>query len=126
MITIGTKCTAELTVTDEKTAMAVGSGELQVLATPVMTALMEEAAYKSIKGFLKDGESSVGISLDIKHIAATPVGRRVRAESVVTAADERRVTFRVSAYDETGLIGEGTHCRAVIATERFLKKCSER
>ena len=114
--------TAELTVTEEVTAKAVGSGSLTVFSTPHMVALMEEAACRCIQDDLEDGQSSVGTKLDIAHVAATPIGMRVRAEAKLTAADGRRLTFAVSAFDDSGLIGEGTHERFIIFTEKFLGK----
>ena len=87
-----------------------------------MVALMEGAAYESIAPFLAEGESSVGTKMDVTHLSATPVGMSVRAESVVTAVEGRKVTFSITAYDEAGEIGRATHERVVIKTERFLEK----
>ena len=122
-IAIGTKGHAENTVTQKSTALAMGSGTLEVFATPCMAALMENAAERSIAPFLGEGQSSVGTALSITHERATPVGMKVWAESEVTAADGRRVSFSVEAYDERGLIGRGTHERFIIDSERFLAKC---
>ena len=123
MIPVGTKGSAETAVTKENCASSVGSGSLDVFATPCMTALMEQAAYTSLLPFLDAGQGTVGTKLDISHVSATPVGMKVRAESEVTAVDGKKISFRVAAYDETGLIGEGTHERFIIAEERFLQKC---
>ena len=87
-----------------------------------MVALMEGAAYESIAPYLAEGESSVGTKMDVTHLSATPVGMSVRAESVVTAVEGRKVTFSITAYDESGEIGKATHERVVIKTERFLEK----
>lgn len=106
----------------EDTAKVVGSGDLLVYATPCMVALMEGAAYESIAPFLAGDESSVGVSMNVAHTAATPVGMEVRAESVVTAVEGRKVTFEIVAYDEAGEIGRATHQRVIIKAERFLEK----
>lgn len=121
-IEIGTKMVAESTVTEERTAKAVGSGELSVYATPMMAALMEQAAYTAIAPLLPEGDSSVGCALNISHISATPVGLAVRAEAEVTAVEGKMIHFALKAYDEKGLIGEGTHVRAIVHTDRFVQK----
>lgn len=121
-IEIGTKGFAETTVEQEDTAKIVGSGDLLVYATPCMVALMEGAACTSIAPMLAEGESSVGVSMNVAHTAATPVGMEVHAESVVTAVDGRSVTFEIVAYDEAGEIGRATHSRVIIKAERFLEK----
>ena len=126
MILIGTKCQLEQTVTEELTAAAVGSGLLNVFGTPYMIGLMENAAQTALQNFLEEGQGSVGTHLDIRHDAPTPVGMRVWAEAEITAVSEngKMVDFRVSAWDETGPIGSGTHTRAIISNDRFLAKCN--
>lgn len=121
-LTIGIKGSASALVEKEDTAQVVGSGDLLVYATPCMVALMEGAACESIAPFLNEGESSVGTRMDVAHTSATPVGMEVRAESVVTAVDGRKVTFEIVAYDEAGEIGRATHERVVIKADRFLEK----
>ena len=121
-ITIGMKGEVSTLVEREDTAAMVGSGDLLVYATPCMVALMEGAAWESIAPYLAEGESSVGTKMDVTHLSATPVGMSVRAESVVTAVEGRKVTFSITAYDEAGEIGRATHERVVIKTERFLEK----
>lgn len=121
-ITIGIKGSASALVEKEDTAQVVGSGDLLVYATPCMVALMEGAACESIAPFLGEGESSVGTRMDVTHTSATPVGMEVRAESVVTAVDGRKVTFEILAFDEVGEIGRATHERVVIKADRFLEK----
>lgn len=106
----------------EDTAAEVGSGSLLVYATPCMVALMEGAACDAIADAIPEGKTSVGIELSISHVAATPVGMEVRAEAEVTAVESSVITFAITAYDESGVIGKGTHKRAVISTERFLEK----
>ena len=119
---IGAKFKVTIKVEEKDTAMAHGSGTLAVLATPRMIALMEESAYKCIDKYLEKGQSSVGTYLDVKHLAATPVGMEVYAESEVTEVDGRRVVFSVKAYDEKGLIGEGKHERFIVFSEKFVAK----
>jgi len=121
-ITIGMTGETSTLVEREDTACEVGSGSLLVYATPCMAALMEGAACEAISTALPEDKTSVGIELSIKHLSATPVGLEVRAQAEVTAVEGSTVTFRVSAYDEAGLIGEGIHKRAVISTQRFLDK----
>ncbi len=121
-IEVGIRGLAEALVEQADTAKEVGSGDLLVYATPCMVALMEGAAYESIAPYLAEGESSVGTKMDVTHLSATPVGMSVRAESVVTAVEGRKVTFSITAYDEAGEIGRATHERVVIKTERFLEK----
>lgn len=126
MIAPGLEGRADMTVTASETALAAGSGTLEVFATPYMAALMEKAACSSLAPYLEKGESSVGTKLNISHISATPVGMMVRAQSVVTEVDGRKITFDVSAYDEKGLIGQGSHERYIIDSERFMKKCGSK
>jgi len=121
-IEIGTKGRAECIVTEENTALAAGSGNLKVFATPCMIALMEKAASGSIARFLGEEQSSVGTLVNIVHEAATPVGMKVWAESEVVAVDGRKVTFKVEAFDEKGRIGAGTHERFIVSSEKFVKK----
>ena len=121
-IEIGIKGLAQALVEQEDTAKAVGSGDLLVYATPCMVALMEGAACESIAPFLAEGESSVGTMMNVSHTSATPVGMEVRAESVVTAAEGRKITFEIVAYDECGEIGRAVHERVIIKAERFLEK----
>ena len=121
-ITVGMRGEVSTLVEREDTAYEVGSGSLLVYATPCMVALMEGAACEAIADVLPEGKTSVGIALSISHLSATPVGMEVRAEASVTEVDGNTITFQVTAYDEAGKIGEGTHKRAVIASQRFLEK----
>jgi len=120
-IVIGMKGEAFTEVERADTAYEVGSGDLLVYATPCMVALMEGAACEAISP-LPEGKTSVGTELCVAHKAATPVGMDVRAEAEVTAVDGNTITFRVAAYDEAGLIGEGTHKRVIVSAQRFLDK----
>ena len=113
---------AETSVELADTALEVGSGSLLVYATPCMVALMEGAACDAIAEALSDSQTTVGIALNIEHISATPVGLDVRAEAEVTAVDGKVITFAVRAFDEVGEIGNGTHKRVIVNTQKFLEK----
>ena len=115
----GLKGHVEIAVSDEQTAPHVGSGRVHVLATPVMINLMEAAALQAVEGFLPAGHQTVGIHLDVTHVAATPVGMRVKAHAELTRVDKRTLYFRVHADDEKDRIGEGAHERIVINLAKF-------
>ena len=121
-ITVGLKGEAINLVEREDTAQCVGSGSLLVYATPCMAALMEGAACEAIADCLSDTQTTVGIALNIEHISATPVGLDVRAEAEVTAVEGKVITFAVRAFDEVGEIGNGTHKRVIVNTQKFLDK----
>lgn len=122
-IAIGTTYTSHLTVEERHTAKVLGSGNLPVLGTPAMTALMENAAMEAIAPQLDQTESSVGIALNITHDRASRVGETVSATATVSATDGRRIDFTVTAVDSAGrIIGQGTHCRFVIDVEKFMSK----
>lgn len=118
-LTIGLEGSAELVVGEEHTAPHVGSGRVHVLATPVMVNLLEAAALAAVERLLPQGYQSLGIRLDIRHVAATPVGMRVQARAQLAAVDGRTLTFRVAAEDEKELIGDGTHQRVIVNVARF-------
>ena len=126
MLEIGMKHNVESVVTEENTAAKAGSGSLMVYGTPYMVALMENAALTLMAATLPESKGTVGTAMNITHISPTPVGMKVRAEAEVTniSANGKIVDFNVSAYDETGLIGEGTHQRAIIDNERFMAKAN--
>ena len=126
MLTIGIKGTAELVVTDDLTARHVGSGTVSVLATPMMIALMEKTCLQSVRPFLEEGQDTVGTRVDVSHTAATPVGMTVRCTSELIEIDRRRLLFRVTARDDAGVVGEGTHERFVIDIEKFQAKARTR
>jgi fluoroacetyl-CoA thioesterase len=115
----GLRGTAELVVGEEHTAPRVGSGKVHVLATPVMINLMEAAALAAIEHLLPAGHQSLGTRLDVRHIAATPVGMRVRAVAVVETVSGRTLRFKVEAHDEIDLIGDGTHERVMVNVAKF-------
>jgi fluoroacetyl-CoA thioesterase len=113
---------ASLVVGDEHTAPRVGSGRVGVLATPVMINLFEAAALACAEDLLPEGHQSLGIHLDVRHIAATPVGMAVHATAELIAVDGRNLTFRVEARDEREVIGDGTHARVVVNVGRFVAR----
>ena len=122
MLETGIKGKQELTVTTENTAKAMGSGTLEVFATPAMIALMEKTAYESVAGELEDGSGTVGTALNVKHVSASPVGMKITCETELLKIDGRALTFSVKAYDEKGLIGEGEHERFIVYNEKFQAK----
>ena len=109
-------------VTDRDTADVYGSGLLPVLSTPHLIGWMEDTSQKAVMPFMKQGESTVGVSITMKHKAATPVGMRVRVRSEVSAFDGRRVVFKVLAWDEVDEIGECEHERYIINDDRFMQR----
>lgn len=121
---IGITGVQTLTVTEDKTAKALGSGELAVFATPCMIALMENTAYKSVQPFLSEGQGTVGTLLNVRHVAATPVGMEVRCETKLVEIDRKRLVFEVRAFDACGLIGEGSHERFIVDNQKFMQKTS--
>ena len=121
-ITVGLKGTVKEIVNDNNTAARVGSGSLPVFATPMMIALMEKASCVALEGSLEEGSTTVGTMVNVEHVAATPIGMEVTVESTVTAVDGRKISFEVVAFDETGIIGKGTHDRFVVNAEKFTAK----
>ncbi len=118
----GIKSRTETIVTKELCANAWGSGGLQVYATPAMIALMENTAWASVEPCMEEGMSTVGTKLDVAHLSASPVGAHITCESELVEVDGRRLVFKVNACDEAGLIGEGTHERFIINTEKFMAR----
>lgn len=121
-IQVGIKGENSVTVTRENTAEALGSGLLPVFSTPSLIALMENTCSDSMLPYMEDGFGTVGISLDVKHTAATPIGMTVRCESELVEIDRRRLVFTVRAYDDAGEVGYGTHERFIIENEKFMSK----
>jgi fluoroacetyl-CoA thioesterase len=113
-------------VTDDKTALAYGSGGVEVFATPAMIGLMENAAVNAVDPLLPEGYGTVGTRLDVRHMAATPKGFRVFAEAKLIEIKGKRLVFEIAAFDEVERIGEGIHERFVIEKESFLKKVEEK
>lgn len=112
----------EKVVTNDDTASKLGSGTLEVFSTPMMVALMECSAKDLVQPYLREGHSTVGIALNIKHIAATKVGKKVWAVSKLIEIDRKRLVFEIEAYDEDKKIGEGTHERFIVENEKFIAK----
>ena len=119
---VGIKNQIKKTVVEELTAKVMGSGRLDVFATPAMVAMMEEAAHTSAENELEEGQGTVGTSMTVSHLAATPVGMEVTCESELVEVDGRKLVFEIKAMDEAGLIGEARHERFIIENEKFLAK----
>ena len=124
MLKTGIKNAATITVGESDTAREMKSGELDVFATPSMIALMENTAYMSVAPCLEPGQGTVGTSINVKHLAATPVGMKVTCESELVEIDGRILRFRITCHDEKDLIGTGEHERYIITNDRFFLKCS--
>lgn len=118
----GLSAELEHTVTDADTASSWGSGGLPVFSTPALVGLMESAAVSALTGHMAPGQSTVGGHIDVRHLAATPVGMQVRAKAELTAIDGRKLVFKVQAWDEVELIGEADHDRFVIDEAKFMAK----
>lgn len=126
MIQPGIKNHLERIVTPELTAARIGSGLVEVFATPMMVALIEQTCLESVLPHLDQGQGTVGTLVNVTHCAATPVGMKVWCDSQLTLVDRRRLVFSVKAYDECGLIGEGTHERFIIDSAKFQAKTDEK
>lgn len=122
MMNIGLTHTSVLTVGDAHTAQAMGSGDMPVLATPVMIALMENAAMLAVDQEVPEEQTTVGAHIDVSHLKPSPVGAEVFATAELTEVDDRRLTFHVVAMQGDQVIGEGTHVRYIVSRERFLAK----
>lgn len=118
----GIEFSAEKTVDEKDTAKAYGSGLVEVFATPAMVAFMEYTAHKSIEPYLPAGFSSVGIEIHTSHIKASPLGFKITCHTKLAKADGKKLFFKISAYDQDGLIGEGIHVRYVIDMEKFMAR----
>ena len=119
---IGLKHVSTTVVSAANTAATLGSGDMDVFATPAMVALMENAAMLAVKDHLPEGSATVGTQINTSHLKASPLGATITASAELTAVDGRRLTFAVKAWDEKGIIGEGSHTRFVVDRERFLSK----
>ena len=126
MLEKGIKGVQTETVTDDKTAAAVGSGGLEVYATPSMIALMEKTALLSVEKELDEGMTTVGTKIDIIHTSASPVGSVITCESLLTEIDRRRLVFSVTAFDDSGEIGKGTHERFIVDSTKFMEKTASK
>ena len=122
MLEVGIKGQRETIVTKENTAAGIGSGSLEVFSTPMMILLMEESSFMSVNDILEEGFTTVGTCVNVKHLSATPLGMKVVIKSELIKVDGRALTFKVEAYDEKGLIGEGIHERFIVNNEKFQAK----
>lgn len=123
MLKIGLTHTSELTVAEAQTAISVGSGNMTVLATPIMVALMENAAMLAVAAHLPEGSTTVGGHIATSHLHPSKIGDKVQAMAEVVAVEGRKITFRIEARCAGQLIGEGTHLRFIVERERFLASC---
>ncbi|MGN0343446.1 MAG: thioesterase family protein [Lachnospiraceae bacterium] len=126
MLETGIKGTKTVTVNESNTAKAMGSGTLDVFATPALIALLEETCWRSVADELEEGCGTVGTLLEVKHTAPTPVGMEVTCESTLIEVDGRRLVFHVIARDTKGVVGEGNHERFIIQNEKFQTKANEK
>ncbi|MBO5465396.1 MAG: thioesterase family protein [Alistipes sp.] len=122
MIEVGLKYESQTVVSTTNTANTLGSGDMEVFATPAMIALMENAAMMAVAPYLDEGASTVGIEMATSHIKASPIGATITASAELISAEGRKLSFKVKAWDEQGVIGEGNHTRFVVDRERFLSK----
>jgi fluoroacetyl-CoA thioesterase len=118
----GLSATVDLIVSDDDTAIALRSGEVPVLATPRILALVEEASVRALEGHLEQGSSTVGMRVQLEHISPTPIGANVRAEANLEKVEGRRLLFHVAARDERGLVAAGKVTRVMVDVERFMEK----
>lgn len=125
-IKIGSVLTKEITVTDDLLACHVGSGIVNVYATPMMIALMENTACECLNPFLDEGETSVGVMMNTTHDAATPAGMKVSVTAEITAVDRKKVSFSIIAKDEKDVIGKASHDRFVVVKEKFEAKAQSK
>ena len=124
-LAVGMRGEATLVVDETQTAEAFGAGGVRVFGTPAMIGLMENAAWRLVQPELEEGETTVGTVVEVRHLAATPVGMRVAATAELVEIEGRRLVFRVAARDERGLIGEGRHERMRVRLDRFLARLGE-
>lgn len=126
MLQPGLSLDLTFSVTPDLTAKTVGSGTLEVLATPIMIARMEQAAWTAVASHLADGEGTVGTLMNVQHLSPTPVGMDVTCRAELVQVEGRRLVFQVSAWDARGPVGQGSHERAVIQNERFVEKAQKK
>ena len=122
----GLSYTSKLTVQEQHLAVNVGSGDLRVLATPMMMALMENAAMMAVAPELEDGQSTVGGQISSSHVKPTGLGHEVTATAELVKIEGRKLFFHISASDEDGIIGEGEHLRFIISKDKFMSKITEK
>lgn len=122
MLELGLKHESATVVSETNSAKTLGSGDMDVFATPAMVVLMENAAMLAVAAELPEGSATVGTQMNTSHIKASPIGATITASAELTAVDGRKLTFAVKAWDEKGVIGEGEHTRFIVDRERFLSK----
>lgn len=118
----GLTYTSSITVNEQNTAAAMGSGDLQVFATPSLVALMENAAMNAVKPFLEAGSTTVGAQIDASHLKPSGIGETVKATATLQEVNERKLTFCIEASDSKGVVGKATHTRYIVDAERFMSK----
>lgn len=122
MIEVGLTHTSTMEVTNDKTAAAVGSGDMPVLATPMMVALMENAAMNAVAPYLNEGDSTVGGYISTSHLAPTALGKTVSAKATLVKIEGRKLHFEVEAHEGETLLGKGSHIRFIVNKAKFLSK----
>ena len=125
MIETGQKHTSELTVTEDVTAVKIGSGDMPVLATPAMLALMENAAMLAVADSLADGKTTVGGHIESSHLKPSKIGDKITATAEVIKVDGKKIEFKVSAHSNDVLLGEGTHLRFIVDRNKFIEKLNK-
>jgi len=124
-VAVGLKGTAKLVVGEADTALALGSGDVRVLGTPRLVALLERACVDALEGILEPGQTTVGMRVQVDHLQPTPIGAEVVAEALLDKIEGRRISFSVSATDSGGLVAAGKVTRVVVDVERFMSKCCQ-
>ena len=122
----GLSAEVEIVVAETDTAAKLGSGSIAVYATPALVALMENAAVKALEDHMPEGQTTVGGQIDVRHLAATPVGMKVCVRAELLEMSERKITFRVQAWDEVELIGEASHVRFMIEESKFMERVANK
>lgn len=123
---IGSKASVVTLVTNENTAITAKSGSLPVYGTPYLVALMENASCVCVAPFLNEGDTTVGTRMDVRHTAPTPIGMQITAEAELVEQDGRTLRFKVTAYDDSGEVGNGIHERVIVHSEPFLEKAKKK
>ena len=123
---LGIKSEIEFLVTERISAKTLGSGDVDVLATPVIAVFFEKAAKECVRGWLEDGETTVGTNINVNHISPTPIGMKVRCIATLISQDKRNLKFKVEAYDEVSLVATGEHSRVIVNYDKFLDKANSK
>ena len=123
---LGIKSEIEFLVTERISAKTLGSGDVDVLATPIIAVFFEKAAKECVRGWLEDGETTVGTNINVNHISPTPIGMKVRSIATLISQDKRNLKFKVEAYDEVSLVATGEHSRVIVNYDKFLDKANSK